>query len=943
MDRHWTYSQREAIEAAGGDVCVSAGAGSGKTGVLVERFVRIVRESASGQLAADERARVGEILVITFTDKATREMKSRIVEGLMAAGLYEQRRELETAYISTIHGFCSRVLKENPFEAGIDPEFSVLDENEARRLLRGVFEDVLEAAFLQGDEPITELAAQAQNARLFGTDLRDPLAALASAAETALARLRGAGHRLESLQEMVAGGPDAVARASRAPALRRINEAVDLLREGLERMEALPPLGLGMLEAKRRSLRECGARLQALEAGAQWPDVETVLQAAKEIARLCAGTPRPRGTAPGVELQLLDLLGELRSRARTLEGLFSFDAAGEERAAELCYGFYSLLARLWSAYADAKRSQGVLDNDDLQAEAVHVLETSHSVLGRYRRRFRHVMVDEFQDTNRLQTRLVELLSEEGIQAFRRSGVQESGGGGPKSEVRSPHGNLSVSGHPSPVTRPPRLFIVGDVQQSIYAFRNAEPAIFQEMERRFRTDRAGRHITLAENFRSRPELLRFVNRLFGQAWGQSSVPGGQHAEFTPLVAAAQHEPKDAPSIELMLARDPGRDAYVEMEAAALASRIQRIVSRQQVRITDRSHPRCGEPVGYADIAVMLRTLTQIEQYERAFGEAGIPFFVVGGGRGYYARREIRDVMNVLTVLDSPLDDVALVATLRSPMVGLDVDTLFALGLFSRERAGARRAPLYPHIATFLEEGAADADEKERLRRFYLMAENLRLEESRLDVARILEQILEATQYDARLLVRPNGRRRLANVRKLLQMANASSVHGVGDFIRRLRDLEKVSEREGDAPTEEEGADVVRLITIHKAKGLEFPVVFLADMGRSLFRAESSVFLCDGPSMALGCRLDGYKTAAYTAIEAERRRIEEAEAMRLLYVALTRAREHLLLCGSTAAKQRRPNWADMVFQQLGILAPPDRVEIRSLGDGDKLRIVPIGSPG
>src|SRR5437870_5362686 len=210
MTQAWTDNQLAAITTLDGDVCVSAGAGSGKTGVLVERFVRIVQESAEGKLLADKAARVGEILVFTFTDKATREMKERIVESLSRMGLQEERRQVESAYISTIHGFCSRMLKENPFEAGVDPQFTVLDEAEARRLLRGAFEDTLERAFADGDVDIVELAAAAQNERLFGTDVRDPLGALDSAVACALARLRGAGWRAEELEELLEQGVEGV-------------------------------------------------------------------------------------------------------------------------------------------------------------------------------------------------------------------------------------------------------------------------------------------------------------------------------------------------------------------------------------------------------------------------------------------------------------------------------------------------------------------------------------------------------------------------------------------------------------------------------------------------------------------------------------------------------------------------------------------------------------
>jgi ATP-dependent helicase/nuclease subunit A len=222
------------------------------------------------------------------------------------------------------------------------------------------------------------------------------------------------------------------------------------------------------------------------------------------------------------------------------------------------------------------------------------------------------------------------------------------------------------------------------------------------------------------------------------------------------------------------------------------------------------------------------------------------------------------------------------------------------------------------------------ERNALESFYKEIEKLRREAQRISVGHLLEKILAATDYDARLLVRPNGKRRLANVRKLLQMAYASPGQGVGEFIQSLREIEKISEREGDAPTEEEAADVVRLITIHKAKGLEFPVVFLADMSRSLGFPERNLFTCDPKTLSLGCKLGEYKSAAYRAIQESQSARELEESVRLLYVALTRAREHLVLCASAGGSRRGENWADMALPHLGITMP----------EGEETRIGPGG---
>jgi ATP-dependent helicase/nuclease subunit A len=265
-----------------------------------------------------------------------------------------------------------------------------------------------------------------------------------------------------------------------------------------------------------------------------------------------------------------------------------------------------------------------------------------------------------------------------------------------------------------------------------------------------------------------------------------------------------------------------------------------------------------------------------------------------------------------------------------MVGLDTDTLY---LLSRQARGLgpeqTSAPLYPAIPQLIESGHLPAAEAAALDAFYRLMERLRRQEDRMPLGYLLEQILVETQYDAKLLVRRNGRRRLANVRKLVQMAGAASAYGVGDFIRQLREIEKISEREGDAPTEEEHADVVRIMTVHRAKGLEFPVVFLGDMGRNTAWGDTALFQCDPETLALGCKLGDYSSAAYRTISDARHRRESEEANRLLYVALTRAREHLVLCGPTHARSRDA-WSSVVFGHMGITLPQGAGETR-IGPG------------
>lgn len=954
MTREFTEFQQQAVVTEGEDICVAAGAGSGKTGVLVERFVRIVTRSKRGEMPPEQRAGVDQILVITFTERATKEMKRRIVEELDLLGFIEERRQAETAYISTIHGFCSRLLQENPFEAGVDPQFTVLDEPQARRLLRQTFEEVIATAYAVDDTEIIELVAAAQSARQFGAEGGDPLSLLAGAVETTLAKMRGAGKTLAELERHWLLGRDATAARSLEPVWMILTP---LLQEITALTGALASLRAGTLGTAKLACDEIMARRERLHPRVF--SVSDTLQALEETLS-AAGKARSRhSNPPPSELELVQILQRIKIAGEEAKTLFGVVAGREEQAALLCHRLWGLVIAVWRAYDDAKRRRGKLDNDDLQAEGVRLLEESPGVRARYRRRFRHLMIDEFQDTNPLQMRLIELLhvptrtTQATILAARSEGVAEvvvlspsdAEEFPPVSDGQRPYNASQPGGQRGEKAAPANyLFVVGDVQQSIYAFRNAEPALFRTLERRFREERLGRHIPLSINFRSRPEILQLVAQVFAQIWRQGETP------FVPLTPGTAFDPKPAPSLELLLTQDIMRRDYVRLEAEALAARIQQMVEGAEFRLTSHADRRRGEPVAYRDVAVLLRSLTDIQKYEEAFARRGVPYFVVGGGRGYYARSEIRDLMNVLTVVDTPLDDVALAATLRSPLVGVEVDTLYRLAQQAGQEQGGseeangtgRRqradASLYPAIEMLLAAGTLPEAEAAKLAAFLTTVEALRAQEDRLPVGHLLERLIAQTHYDARLLCRPGGRRRLANVRKLLQMANADSVMGVREFVRRLRDLEKLSDREGDAPTEEEASDVVRFLTIHSAKGLEFPVVALADLSRSLLHSERGQFVCEPHCMALGVKIGGEPNVVYKAIDKQRQDADREEAARLLYVSMTRAREHLLLCGNVG-RNFGFNWADNLFRLLGILEAPPEPQTQILTGGLQAQVAPL----
>ena len=909
MQRTFTDNQNQAIGTDGRDICVAAGAGSGKTGVLVERFVRLVTQSRQGLLPPEQRAGVEEILVITFTEKATKEMKTRIVAELTRLGLTEERRQVETAYISTIHGFCSRLLQENPFEVGIDPHFTVLEEPQARRLLRQTVEAVIAKAYEGGDEEIAELVATVQGLRQFGEEQANPIVSLAEAVERVLSKLRGAGQRREEVERHWQGGAAVTAAHSEEIVWSVLTPVLEEIQDCLRQVRVLYAGLLGTARSTCETLLTCAGSIRTRGLLTETlPALHEMYQALRKMRTRTVG-------ATEAEMQLAQYVARIKTACDSRAPLFETILPDSAQSALACQRMWGLTAAAWRAYDEAKRQRGKADNDDLQAECARLLEDFPDVRRRYQSKLRYLMIDEFQDTDPLQMRLIELLH-----------ITER-------DVRMAP-NTAADGETGATTSRPLLpnylFVVGDVQQSIYGFRGAEPSLFRDLERQYREEHAGTHVPLAVNFRSRPEILRLIALLFRQIWRNAETP------FVPLEAGAPFDARTGPRVELLLSQDLLRQDYMQMEPAALAQRVRQLVEGEEILLTSHFDSRRGEPVRYRDIAVLLRQLTDIQKYEEAFARAGVPYFVVGGGRGYYARQEIRDLLNILTVLDTPLNDVALMAALRSPIVGADIDTLYRIV----ELANAERPtlPLYIAMQRMLETEGLPEEEEAKVSLFVEVMDSLRAQEDRMPVGHLMERLISRTAYDARLLCRPNGRRRLANVRKLLQMANADPVLGVRDFIRRLRDLEKLSDREGDAPTEEEASDVVRFHTIHGAKGLEFPVVILADLCRSLEHPERGLFVCDPRHLALGTRVCGVPDAVYRAIDHRRREADREETERLLYVAMTRAREHLILCGNLG-RNRGVNWGDHLFPALGVIEAPPQPVLQTLIGGVDAVIAPL----
>ena len=748
--------QLAAIEAPG-VVFVSAGAGTGKTTVLVERYVRAV---------CDRGLDIDSILVITYTERAAGELATRIRARLLELGRHDLARSLDGAWISTIHGFCHRLLKAHPFAAGIDPRYRVLDESQARVVQGEAFQRAL-TTFCADEDP--------ERLRLLAT------------------------YGARGLRRMVTG-------------------AFETLRSAGRPLELELP-GDSELPARVEELRDAARCL--FDEG---PD-ETLTR----VLELLQASP-PAET-------LLDLSGyAVKGRARERSATYEEARVVVEQAAldELARRDRDLLQQLLQAFAEAYRAakdrDSALDFEDLQLYARDLLRGNDEIRERERWRLRSIMVDEFQDTNRLQCELIDLLADE------------------------------------------ELFFVGDEFQSIYRFRHADVEVFRE-----RREQTGGVLALTENYRSRPEVLEVINHLFSADFGTS---------FQPLSAAGRFpDPAFGPAVELLVT---DKSTYADTGVHWRKAEAQHVARRLR-EIVDAGEASPGE------IVLLFAAGTDARLYEEELRALELPTFRATG-RDYYSRQQVVDLLAYLRLLQNRYDDEALVTVLASPFVGVSNDALVLL------RRAAGRRPLYVGLEKGLPD---DLDERgERLfRAFRQRYERLAEGSGSLSLERLCEQVVVEHDYDLAVLAQSDGRRRYANMRKLARLARSyEELRGRDSegFVRFVREQDSVGANELEAVAEEEDTDVIRLLTIHAAKGLEFKVVVVADAGRDS-RASRDEVLClpDGrlgfkvAHPATGKRLP---TSGYEEVKDVEARAEHDERRRLYYVAMTRAIDRLIVSGS-----------------------------------------------
>jgi len=934
MTERWTPEQFDAITSRDGRLLVAAAAGAGKTAVLVERIIKRITDPA-------DPVDVDRLLVVTFTNAAAAEMRERIGLAINralesdpgSALLRRQLALLQRANISTMHSFCLELIRQHFYRLELDPVFRVADEAEAALLQLDVLEELFENRFAAEEQPFLALV-DCYGGQQGDTGLQELVLELHKFSRST----PDPGEWLDQLPEWFNLPGDTAVDA--LPWFKILKESIQIELHGVR----------GLLEQALHLTNEPGGPqpywvtlqedlllLDALEKACvlNWDKLYRQFNAVvfSKLANCKKGT---------VDEALKKTVQKLRNtgkdRVQKMQRRY-FNRPAEKLLHELRQmtplmgTLTELVEQFDEHYRQAKKTRGVVDFNDLEHYALQILqempaaagasdtvEAKHdglrpsSVALELRGRFAEVLVDEYQDINAVQETILSLLTGEG-------------------------------GHGCP-----GLFMVGDVKQSIYRFRLAEPGLFMEKYQRFAAgDSAGRLISLSRNFRSRRAIIDGVNFIFRQIMSPTvgemvydtraelvygaeyPVPPGAGVNQGGLAIAAPGSILAGEAVELHvidlaagraatgadeeesaadLEAAPGGDNESEedldalqLEARTVAQRISRLVESGQLVYDDRGEQKGYRPVTYRDVVVLLRATTgRANVFVEEFGRLGIPAYAELN-TGYFEATEVETMLALLKVIDNPRQDVPLAAVLRSPLAGFNSEALAQIRLYGGP------GDFYDAVVLSTLEGPPE-ELAGPLTQFLQRLENWRTMARRGSLAELLWTLYRETGYYDFVGGLPGGSQRQANLRALYNRVRQYEATAYRGLFRFMRFIERIRDNSGDmgaARALSENENVVRIMSIHKSKGLEFPVVIVAGLGKkfNLRDLNKSVLMHRnlglGPQLVEAEQRVAYPTVAKLAVQDKLRAEALAEEMRVLYVAMTRAREKLILVGAVRRLQ------------------------------------------
>ncbi|WP_166001370.1 helicase-exonuclease AddAB subunit AddA [Bacillus sp. Cs-700] len=876
----WTDEQWEAIASRNQDVLVAAAAGSGKTAVLVERIIRRL---------ADEKdpAEVDRILVVTFTNAAAAEMRHRIGEALEEklkedpSSLYLRRQlsMLNRASISTLHSFCMEVLRRYYYKIDLDPAFRVADQTEAALLREEAMEELFEEHYSQkeneafydlvdrysSDRSDVDLQLLVERLFHFSSSHPWPKQWLADSVDL----YKHAGNK--SFDELIWVEELKKDVVLQLEGMREVQEKAISISSSpggpepyLSTLEVEHEMVNGLLQASKESWAALKKAFEAVSFGRLKP---------------CKGDQ--------FDPELIDTVKGMRDRVKKTvqsmkEDLFQREAEEYlediKKLAPVLETLASLVNEFRDKYTDLKKEKGLVDYSDLEHYCLSILldeastpdnPIASNAAKEYQTQFAEVLIDEYQDTNSVQETILNAISQ----------TSENGG---------------------------NRFMVGDVKQSIYRFRLAEPGLFLAKYKSFgrSSEEPTKRIDLARNFRSREEVLNSTNFIFKQIMDER-VGEIKYDHAAELIPGAEY-PKSQTVVPEVHVIDQSSDVEedqevekVQLEARLIASNIKSMMGKsenERTKIYDRKEDRM-RPIQYRDMVILMRaTSSWAPVMMEELKQAGIPSYS-DLATGYFEATEVAIMMSLLNVIDNPYQDIPLASVLRSPIIGLSEEELALI------RINEKQSSYYLAMQAYCETESNELSEK--IAQFIDDLNRWREQARQSSLSELIWQLYRETNYYEFVGGMPAGLQRQANLRALYDRARQYEATSFRGLFRFLRFIDRMKERGSDLGTARalgEQEDVVRVMTIHKSKGLEFPVVFVAGIAKQFNMRDMANQMLLHKEFGLATKyIDpinriSYPTLPYFTLQKRMKLELLAEEMRVLYVALTRAKEKLILVGT-----------------------------------------------
>ncbi|RXI98370.1 hypothetical protein DS745_18775 [Anaerobacillus alkaliphilus] len=873
---NFNEEQKEAIFSEKPLVVISAGAGSGKTRVLTERFIYLCEQKLQEKLGNESSAigaAVDEIVAITFTEKAAREMKDRIrgrieekrrsvetsyqeeEQPLARKYWLEQKEALDGALITTFHSFCHRLLHEYAFEADITPNFTILDDIQAKLIQIDIFEEMFDSPdYHRMWQPLFNYYTRNQ--------LKDSVKSVYSQMKEIVATVSSIEEFFDSEQiiELQLSSIKTDQKNVLESFYRNVRPYIMMLEE--------------TDKAQKKIIEHFGTVSEHSLTDPETLFIELVDSMPKKINNAWQESNPP----------LFELYDQyFKPLKDTWKKLQLPTEAEIEELREIIKLFSHMLTVFHERYDSVKRERAALDFSDLQQRAISLLE-NEAVQNACRQKYKHMMIDEFQDTNQLQMNMLLYI------------------------------------------KPAYRFVVGDGKQSIYSFRGADVSLMKELVEYSKQDHHSDFINMSTNYRTCDSIIQFVNEAFNEIMGgeESSSDVSYKINYTNINSHRNGSEEQKCRVELITipaevdnekeeTDDTNDDEVLQSEYEVITNRMLEIMSKQDPIVADKETWRGAT---WRDFAILIQARTKLAKLEKSLKDKGIPY-VVYGGVGFYEKQEVRDMLTLLNWVNRPWEPLYILSLLRSPLFGVSVEGFLTIDECLEEETSLAAYIYGGHFQTdsHIDQNLREALEK--LKQFY---EEFVPYIPQSSMKEYLTDFFVNSGLKSMLLLQRNNIQLIKNVEKLIDVLAQFQTASLDELLKQVKQIAALSEKEGEAEVELAEGNMVHIMTVHASKGLEFPIVFLPDLAKGPKGDSGSIRFDKDVRLALQYKkeVDPLKSPeeksspSFKTIKSRSKDQAIEEAKRLFYVAVTRARDYLVL--STVAKNKSDSWYDMLTRAL-----------------------------